>query len=89
MGQLALNFIAAHQQYFLGIASGYAIAHIPWVVLIAFHAAMKIPWLRAQVVSNPAQAKAIVDAIMQELDRDIDAEAASAQPTAPAQPVKP
>lgn len=78
MGQFALNFIVAHQQYFLGIASGFAIAHIPAVVLLVFHLAMKIPWLRSQVVSNPTQAKAIVDAIQNELDKDIDDEAAQA-----------
>ena len=87
MGQLALNFVVAHQQYFLGIASGYAIAHIPAAVLLAFHLAMKIPWLRNQVVSNPAQAKAIVNAIQTALDADIDAEAAAAK--APASPPAP
>ena len=83
MGQLAISFVTNHQQYFLGLATGWAFAHIPAVVLAAFHLAMKIPWLRAQVVANPAQAKAIVDAIHDELDRDIDAEAKASAPLPP------
>ena len=86
MGQIALNFLVAHQEYFLGIASGFAIAHIPAAVLLAFHLAMKIPWLRNQVVSNPTQAKAIIDAIQKAIDDDIDAEAASAKAAAPLPP---
>ena len=43
------------------------------------------PVAPAAVVANPAKAKAIVDAIQQELDKDIDAEAAA--PVVPA--VKP
>jgi hypothetical protein len=83
MGQLAISFITNHQQYFLGLATGWAFAHIPAVVLAAFHLAMKIPWLRAQVVANPAQAKAIIDAIHTELDKDIDDEAKAAAPLPP------
>ena len=79
MGQIALNFVVAHQQYFLGIASGYAIAHIPAAVLVVFHLAMKIPWLRSAVVNNPAQAKQIIDSIQKAIDDDIDAEAAAAK----------
>jgi hypothetical protein len=83
MGQLAISFITNHQQYFLGLATGWAFAHIPAAVLLAFHLAMKIPWLRAQVVANPAQAKAIIDAIHTELDKDIDDEAKAAAPLPP------
>lgn len=81
MGTIALNFVIAHQEYFIGVASGVAIAHIPQIVCYGFHLAMKVPWLRSAVVSNPKQAKAIVDAIAQELDKDIDEEAAA--PAAP------
>ena len=77
MSQMLLNFALSHQQYFLGLATGYAIAHIPEAVLFVFHLAMKIPWLRAAVVANPAKAKAIIDAIHDELDKDIDAEVAA------------
>lgn len=86
MGNLAISFIQAHQQYFIGIATGWAFAHIPAVVLAVFRLAMRIPWLRAAVVANPAQAKAVIDSIQAELDRDIDAEAASAKAAAPLPP---
>ena len=86
MGNLAISFIQAHQQYFIGIATGWAFAHIPAVVLAVFRLAMRIPWLRAAVVANPAQAKAVIDSIQAELDRDIDAEAASSKAAAPLPP---
>lgn len=76
MTNLIINWAMNHQQYFIGLATGYALAHIPAMVLYAFQLAMKIPWLRAQVVANPKQAKEIVDAIAKELDKDIDEEAA-------------
>jgi hypothetical protein len=86
MGNIAISFIQAHQQYFIGIATGWAFAHIPAVVLAVFRLAMRIPWLRAAVIANPAQAKAVIDSIQAELDRDIDAEAASAKAAAPLPP---
>lgn len=82
MGNLIAGWVVNHQQYLLGIASGWALANIPKVVAIAFHYAMQVPWLRAAVVANPEQAKAIVAQIAAELDKDIDAEAAPA-PIAP------
>lgn len=82
--KLAIDYVMAHQQYFLGIATGYAVANIPKCVLLVFKFAMRVPWIRAAVVSNPAQAKAIVDSIRDELDKDIDAEAAAPAPTKPA-----
>lgn len=84
MGQFAFNFAVAHREYLAGLASGYAIAHIPEAVLFLFHIAMRVPWLRAAVVANPTQAKAVVDAIAKELDKDIDSEAAGdTKPPAP------
>jgi predicted NBD/HSP70 family sugar kinase len=82
MSNLLINWALDHQQYFIGLASGYALAHIPAMVLYAFKLAMKVPWLRAQVVANPKQAKEIVDAIAKELDKDIDNEASASQPPA-------
>lgn len=79
---LVVNFALAHREYFYGMATAYAISHIPQAVAFAFHMAMKWPLLRAAVVANPAQAKAIVDAIRDELDKDIDAEAAAPAPVA-------
>ena len=86
MGNLAISFIQAHQQYFIGIATGWAFAHIPAVVLAVFRLAMRIPWLRAAVVANPAQAKQIIDSIQKAIDDDIDAEAASSKAAAPLPP---
>lgn len=80
MGDMIINFAIAHKDYFFGLATGYAISHIPQMVCYVFHLAMKIPWLRSAVIQNPKQAKAIVDAIRDELDKDIDDEVASAVP---------
>lgn len=80
MGDIVINFALAHKDYFLGLATVYAISHIPQMVFYVFHLAMKIPWLRSAIVANPKQAKAIVDAIRDELDKDIDDEATSAVP---------
>ena len=82
MSNIILNFALAHREYFLGLACGYAVAHIPEAVAFVFHQAMRIPWLRAAVVANPAKAKALIDAIQTELDKDIDAESAAAAPAA-------
>ena len=79
MGDLVLTWAAHHQQYFLGLATGYAVAHIPEAVCYAFHLAMRVPWLRAAIVADPAKAKSIIKAIETELEKDIDAEAAQAK----------
>lgn len=77
MGEFALSFVVNHREYFMGVASGYAVAHIPQAVCFAFHYAMKVPWFRAAILANPAQAKSIIRAIEQELEKDIDAEVAT------------
>lgn len=84
MTDFAISWVLGHQQFFIGAATGYAIAHIPEAVYFAFHQAMKIPWLRVAVVKNPEQAKNILRLIESELEKDIDAEAV----TKPAEPTK-
>ena len=84
MTNLIINFALAHQEFVYGAAAGYAIGHIPQMTLMVFHLAMKIPWLRAAIIKDPKKAKAIIDAIHDELDKDIDEEANSTQePAAP------
>lgn len=78
MTQMLLNYAVSHQQFFVGAATGYAIAHIPEATLFAFHLAMRIPWFRAAILANPEQAKKVVKAIADELSKDIDAEAGTA-----------
>jgi hypothetical protein len=51
---------------------GFALGHIDDLVDYAFHALMRIPMLRAWIVKNPDKAKATIDAIQKELDKDID-----------------
>ena len=80
MGDFAISFVLNHREYFEGLATGYAVCHIPQVVCFAFHTAMKVPWLRAAVIANPAQAKAIIAQIKDELDKDIDAEVGAPKP---------
>lgn len=82
MTNLLINLALAHKEYLYGIATGYAIAHIPEAVLYLFKLAMRVPWLRAAILSNPKQSKEIIDSIARELDKDIDAEVAAEQPAA-------
>lgn len=80
MENIVVSFLLAHREYFYGFASAYALTHIPQAVAFLFQKAMMVPMLRAAVVANPKQAKAVIDAIRDELDKDIDAEAAAAGP---------
>lgn len=77
------SFIALLKGNALPLAIGYASAHAvqmsPSIAGFLFQQALKWPWLRAKIVANPARAKAIVDAVSQEIDKDIDT--AATQPT--------
>lgn len=72
-------FIMGHQGWFIGLAIGWILAHIPQIVLGSFKQAMKIPWVRGAVLKNPKQAKAIIDQIANELEKDIDEEVSHAE----------
>jgi hypothetical protein len=76
MSDWIVNWLLAHKGFLEGLAVGYATGHVPQIVGYLFHYAMMIPWLRSAVVSDPAKAKALVAQIEQELEKDIDAEAA-------------
>lgn len=84
IGNFVMNLAVSHQEYLLGIASGYTLAHIPEATIFAFHLAMKIPWFRTAVISKPERSKAIIDAISGELKKDIDEEAKAATPASDA-----
>lgn len=73
-------FIISHQGWFIGLAIGWVLAHIPQIVLGSFKQAMKIPWIRNAVLKNPKQAKAIINQIADELEKDIDEEVSQEQP---------
>lgn len=77
MENIIVGFLVSHHQLIEGAVIGFAFAHVPQVVAFAFHQAMRIPMLRAAVVKDPAKAKALVDSIAAEVDKNIDAEAAS------------
>ena len=87
MGTLVLNFALAHKDYAIGVASCYAFTHIPEAVAFLFHLAMKWPLFRAAVVADPAKAKAIIDAIAKELEKDIDDEVLAPAPATPQNPL--
>ena len=80
MENLIVSLVLSHQQLIEGAVIGFAFGHVPQIVAFAFHQAMRIPMLRAAVLKDPAKAKALVDSIQQELDKDIDAESAAAPP---------
>lgn len=80
---MLMNFVIAHKDYFLGLATGYALEHVPQAVAFLFHQAMRWPWLRGAILKDPARAKALVDSIRDELDKDIDAEAQAAKKPSP------
>lgn len=78
MGQMIGSFIVNHHEYFVGIASGLALAHVPEMTLFAFHYAMKVPWFRSVVLSDPKRSKAVIAQIEQALEKGIDEEAQKA-----------
>lgn len=78
MENLLVSWALNHTQFFEGLATGWALAHVPTLTLYAFRAAMRVPWLRAAVVAHPDQAKAVINQIAAELDKDIDQEAKTA-----------
>jgi hypothetical protein len=80
MQDIIVNYALAHKDYFYGIATGYALSHIPQAVHYAFHFAMKWPWLRSLVLRDPAQSKAVIDEVAKDLEKEIDEESGAKAP---------
>ena len=78
---IVASWAANHQQFLIGAAAGWGLNHIPLLVGLAFHQAMRWPWLRGLIIKNPEQAKALIAEVAKELEADIDKE--SAPPKAP------
>lgn len=53
-------------------AAGFVFAHLPWILGGAFSLALKIPFVRSAILSNPERSKEMIDSIAKELDQDID-----------------
>ena len=83
MKNMLVNLAVAHKDFFIGAAVAYALGHVPEAVAFCFHQAMRVPFLRAAVTADPAKAKALIDQIAAELDKDIDQEASAPPPPAP------
>jgi len=83
MTDMIVNFVLAHREYLYGFAIGYALGHVPQMVSFAFNTAMKVPFIRAAVLSNPEQLKKMIDEIEQTLDKEIDEEVAASKPAPP------
>ena len=82
MGQIALSFLASHQQYFYGVAIGILLSNPGTLATLAFNAFVKIPGVGAWIAAHPDQAKAWADGFDAAIDKAIDAHAAKA-PSAP------
>lgn len=76
MKDLIISFLFNHQDYFLGLATGYALSHIPQMISGIFNAAMKVPMIRNYVLAHPEELKKAIDEVEQALDREIDEEVA-------------
>ena len=75
------SYIVSNPGFLYGVAVGWALANIPKIVCFVFHQAIRVPFLRSAILSDPARSKAIIAQIQAELDKDIDQEAAAqAQP---------
>lgn len=70
-----VSYAVSHQDLITGFVVGYALGHVPQVIAFLFHQAMRVPFLRAAILSDPARTKKLIDDIHDELDKDIDAEA--------------
>jgi len=71
---MAMNWVVNHHEFLLGIAAGWAAANIPVLVGFVFDQAMKVPYLRALVLRNPAKIKAYIKEIEDALEKEIDEE---------------
>ena len=86
MGQIALSFLASHQQYFYGVALGILLSNPGTLATLAFNAFVKIPGVGAWIAAHPDQAKAWADGFDKAIDAAVDkyaAKAPSAPPPAP------
>lgn len=80
MGQLALNFMASHQQYFVGVAIGIVLSNPGTLAVWAFGAFVKIPGVGQWIAANPDKAKAWADQFDKAIDACVDKYAAPAAP---------
>lgn len=77
MGNFLLNFLAAHQQYFIGLAMGVVLSNPITCATILFGLALKIPGFGPWVGRNPDKAKAWFDSFDKGIDAAVDKYAAS------------
>lgn len=86
MGNFAINtaigFLAAHQQYLLGLAMGVVLSNPITCATLAFNLALKIPGFGPWVAKNPDKAKAWFDDFDKGIDAAVD-KYAKTQPTPP------
>ena len=86
MGQIALSFLVAHQQYFYGVALGVLLSNPGTLATLAFNAFVKIPGVGAWIAAHPDQAKAWADGFDKAIDAAIDAHASKAAAPLPPTP---
>lgn len=89
MTNLIAGWALNHKDFLIGLASGWAAAHVPLLVSFAFNQAMRVPYLRGLVLSNPTQIKAYLKEIEDTLDKEIDEEVENAKKEAPVAPTTP
>ena len=83
MGTIAVNFVAAHQQWAYGVALGFLLSNPGTCALLAFNLFVKIPGVGPWIGRNPDKAKAWADGFDKKIDECVDKYAA-AQAAAPA-----
>ena len=86
MGQIALSFLASHQQYFYGVALGILLSNPGTLATLAFNAFVKIPGVGAWIAAHPDDAKKWADGFDAAIDKAIDAHAAKAPSVPPPAP---
>lgn len=86
MGQLALSFLASHQQYFYGIALGILLSNPGTLAVLAFNAFVKVPGVGAWIAAHPEDAKKWADNFDAAIDKAIDAHASKAAAPLPPTP---
>ncbi len=86
MGQLAINFAIAHQQWIYGIAVGFLISNPGTLATWAFNAFVKIPGVGQWIAAHPDQAKAWADGFDKAIDAAIDKYSTTASAPTPPTP---
>jgi hypothetical protein len=78
IGNAVVSFLANHQELIKGMVVGYIVSHPALLMRLIWQGAMKVPGVKQVLLSNPEGTKKFAQAMLDEFDKDVDAEVAAA-----------